>query len=246
MPDLVLISESYASQAETSVLSRRNYVEVVARKGKRGKETRPEQRLCTHLKPAIYADGIDKGRLVKVCADKTCTVHFREQREEERRQLRWKAERAAEKRKQKETLTFRHRLLAEVLKRVKPQLAGEELRLVVRFVLASVPHELACRLAKRHGLEKAKDTHDWQLAEKTRTLWKKADESELATLLFEAMLLGSVPNGGEHKENDLLALAASLYKVDSRAVLGRVRKEEKAKARQYGEKPWRSARRTAK
>jgi len=246
MPDLVLISESYASQAETPVLSRRNYVEVVRRRGKRDKQTRPDERLCTHLKPAIYADGIDKGRLVKVCADKTCTVHFREQREEERRQLRQKAERAAQKREQKESLAFRHRLLAEVLKRVKPQLASDELRLVLRFVLASLPHELACRLAKRHGLGNAQETHDWQLAEKARTLWKKADESSLTTLLLETMLLGSAANGGEHKENDLLTLTASLYKVDARAILRRFRKEEKAKMPQNGAKLRRSAKRAAK
>lgn len=69
---------------------------------------------------------------------------------------------------------------------------------------------------------------------------------ELATLLFEAMLLGSIANGGEHKENDLLALAASLYKVAARAVLSRVRQEEKAKTRQNCAKACRSMKHAAK
>jgi hypothetical protein len=46
----------------------------------------------------------------------------------------------------KETLAFRYRLLAEVLKRVKPQFGGEELRMAAQFVLRSLSHDLACRL----------------------------------------------------------------------------------------------------
>jgi hypothetical protein len=78
MPNLVLISERYTIAGETPIIPRSNYVGVVTRKAKKGKEGRPEQRLCDHLKPAIYADGMEKGRLVKVCTDRTCKVHFRE------------------------------------------------------------------------------------------------------------------------------------------------------------------------
>jgi hypothetical protein len=84
------------------------------------------------------------------------------------------------------------------------------------------------------------------LAEKERALWKKADEAELATLLLEAMLLGSVTHAGEQKENDLIALAVSLYKVDTQATLSRTWKEEKAKRREKSHKPRRSANRAAK
>ena len=175
MPNLVQISENYNTTGESPILARRNYVEVVTRKSKKGREARPEEKLCSHLTPAIHADGMDKGRLVKVCADPTCKIHFGERQQEEKQRLQWKAEKTAANQKAKQTLAFRHRLLADVLKRVKPQFGTEELRMVAQFVLRSLSHELACRLAKRHGFQNPKDAHDWQMAEKARTLYKKAD-----------------------------------------------------------------------
>jgi hypothetical protein len=189
---------------ETPILSRRNYVEVIARKAKRGKVARPEQRLCNHLVPAVHADGIDKGRLVKVCTTRSCPVHFRERQQAEKQELRWKAEKSAANRKAKQTLSFRHRLLAEILKRVKPQFGPEELRLVVRFVLQALPHELACRLGKRRGLETAKNPRYWEISEKAPALYKKKDAAELAVLLFEVMLLGSAGSTTAGKTDDLL------------------------------------------
>ena len=53
-----MISEKYNITGETPILPRRNYVEVITRKAKQGKDARPEQRVCNHLTPAIYADGI--------------------------------------------------------------------------------------------------------------------------------------------------------------------------------------------
>jgi hypothetical protein len=58
---------------------------------------------------------------------------------------------------------------------VKPQFGSEELRMVAQFVLRSLSDELACRLAKRHGVQNRKGAHDWQMAEKARTLPEKAD-----------------------------------------------------------------------
>jgi len=55
---------------DTPVLARRNYVEVVTR-NRRREDARPEQRLCDHLKPAIYADGMEKGRLIKSAPTQT-------------------------------------------------------------------------------------------------------------------------------------------------------------------------------
>src|SRR5258706_6933414 len=163
MPNLVQISENYNTTDETPLLARRNYVEVVTRKSKKGKEARPEEKLCDHLTPAIHADGMNKGHLVKVCADTTCKIHFGGREQEEKQRLQWKVEKAAANWKAKETLTFRHRLLADVLKRVKPQFGTGELRMVAQFLLRSLSHELACRLAKRHGFQNPKDAHDWQV-----------------------------------------------------------------------------------
>ena len=229
IPNLVQISENYKMTGETPILLRRNYVEVVARKSKKGKEARPEEKLCDHLTPAIHADGMDKGRLVKVCADATCKIHFGDRQQEEKQRLQWKAEKTAANRKAKETVAFRHRLLADVLKRVKPPFGTEELRMVAQFVLRSLSHELACRLAKRHGLQNPKDANDWQMAEKARTLYKKADAAALAVLIFEAMLISPAGNASASKDDDPLADAASLYRVDTKALCAAVAKAENEK-----------------
>jgi hypothetical protein len=124
-----------------------------------------------------------------------------------------------------------HRILAEVLKWVKPQFGTEELRMVAQFVLRSLSHELACRLAKRHGFQNPKDTHDWQMAEKARTLYKKADAAALAVLIFEAMLIGPAGSASVNKDDDSLADAARLHKIDGKALRTTVAKEEKTKGR---------------
>ena len=102
--------------------------------------------------------------------------------------------------------------------------------MVAQFVLRSLSHELACRLAKRHGLQNPKDAHDWQMAEKARTLYKKADAAGLAALIFEAMLIGPAGSATVNKDDDPLADAASLYKVDAKALRTAVAKAEKEKA----------------
>jgi ParB family chromosome partitioning protein len=231
VPNLVMISENYNSTGETPVLPRRSYVEVVTRKSKKGRNARPEEKLCSHLSPAIHADGMDKGRLVKVCRDTACKVHFGERQEQERQRLQCKTERKAANRKANQTLAFRHRLLADVLKRVKPQLGTEELRMVTQFVLRSLSHELVCRVAKRHGLQNPKDPHDWQTAEKARALYKKADADLLTALMFEAMLIGSAGSATENKGDDPLTEAACLYKIDTKALRSAVVKAEKEKTR---------------
>ncbi len=236
MANLVMISQNYNATGDTPILARRNYVEVVTRKPKKGKDSRPEQRLCDHLKPAIHADGMEKGRLVKVCANPDCKVHFGNRQREEEQRLQFKAEKTAANRKAKQTISFRHRLMADVLKRVKPQFGTEQMRMVACFALRSLPHELACRLAKRHGLQDPKDPRDYQMAEKARTLYKKADAGELAVLIFEAMLLGSAERTTENKEDDPLSIAASLFKIDTKAVRASVTKEEQAKAQKKAKK----------
>ena len=85
------------------------------------------------------------------------------------------------------------------------------MRMVAGFALRSLSHELACRLAKRHGLQNPKDPRDYQMAEKARTLYKKADAAGLARLIFEAILVGCVERTTESKDDDPLATAAALY-----------------------------------
>src|SRR4029077_17097327 len=121
MPNLVMISENYNTTGDTPFLGSRKYVEGVTRGGKKGRGARPNEKLCGHLTTAIHADGMDKGRLAKVCADATCKTHFGERQEQEKQRLQWKADKSEANRKTKQRLAFRHRLLGDVLKRVKPQ-----------------------------------------------------------------------------------------------------------------------------
>ena len=101
--------------------------------------------------------------------------------------------------------------------------------MVAQFVLRSLSHELVCRLAKRHGFQNPKDAHDWQMAEKARTLYKKADAAALAVLIFEAMLLGPAGSATVDKDDDPLTDAAGLYKIDAKALRTAVAKAEKEK-----------------
>ena len=161
LPGLVLISEKHSITGESGLLPRRDYVEVIARKTKKGKQVRRDERLCSHLSPAIHADGIEKGRLVKVCADQSCPVHFHQQWQQEKQQAQSKAERVAAKREAKQTLSLRHRPLAEVIKRARASFGCGELRIVACFVLRSLAHDLVCRVARRHSEGNAKEPRDW-------------------------------------------------------------------------------------
>ena len=230
MPELVLISNEFSAPDGAPILTRRNYVEVVARKGTKRGDSNPWNRSCNNIKTAIHTDGIDKGRLARVCAEPSCKVHFAEQQQAERERLAFKAQRAAETRKAKQTANFRHLLLAETLKRIKPQLNSDQLRLVARFVLATIPHEQAVRLAKRHGIEAAKNEHNWHAVEKVHNLYKTAGAAELVRMIFEAMLVGSTANGPTDKSDDLLSQAAALYEVDVKALRATIDKADKKKA----------------
>lgn len=155
---------------------------------------------------------------VAICADRSWKVHFREQQQQDKQRLQFKAEKTAANRKAKQAISFRHRLMADVLKRVKPQFGTEQLRMVACFALRSLPHELTCRLARRHGSQNPKDPRDYQMAEKARTLYKKADAAGLAVLIFEAMLLGSAERTTESKDDDPLGIAAALFEIDTKAL----------------------------
>jgi hypothetical protein len=67
------------------------------------------------------------------------------------------------------------------------------------------------------------------MTEKVRTLYKKLDAAELAVLLFKAMLLGSVGNTNPDKDDDPLTAAATLSKINVKALRTAIAKEEKTK-----------------
>jgi hypothetical protein len=99
---------------------------------------------------------------------------------------------------------------------------------LARFLLGSLSHDLACRLAKRHNLEPSKKDRTWELAEKARSLHQVAEDSEIAALLFEAALIGLAGNTSEVKD-DLLVETAKLYKVDLKTLRKETARSEKEK-----------------
>ena len=116
------------------------------------------------------------------------------------------------------------------------------MRMVACFALRSLPHELACRLAKRHGLQNPKDPRDYQMAEKARTLYRKADAAGLAVLVFEAMCFAPPKGRTENKDDDPLSIAASLQNrhegsQGQRRQRGARESAEKAKKTAGKEKP---------
>jgi hypothetical protein len=74
------------------------------------------------------------------------------------------------------------------------------------------------------------------MAEKARTLYKKANAAGLAVLIFEAMLLGSADRTTESKDDDPLSIAATLFKIDTKALRAVAAKEAKQKAQKKAEK----------
>ena len=104
-----MISNNYNSGAGHRFSHGENYVEVVHGKTRKARRLGPEEKLCSHLKPAIHADGMDKGRLVKICADPTCKIHFGNRQQEEKQRLAWIEERKSAGQKRKQTVALRHR-----------------------------------------------------------------------------------------------------------------------------------------
>ena len=74
------------------------------------------------------------------------------------------------------------------------------------------------------------------MAEKARTLYRKADAAGLAVLIFEAMLLGSAERTPESKDDDPLSIAATLFKIDTKALRAVAAKAAKQKAQKKTEK----------
>ena len=124
-PALVQISNTWNSR-DGAPLGRSRYVELELKKAKTAAASAklsPSQKPCEKMSDAIVTDGGNRGQIVKVCADPGCRVHHAKQpsaqdteraRVEERRRIE----------KEKLAVTVRHRVLAEVIKRVGPRSSG--------------------------------------------------------------------------------------------------------------------------
>jgi len=81
--NLVMISQNYNTTAIHQFSARRNYVEVVTRKPKKRRMPDQNNASVTTSSLLFMQMAMEKGRLVKVCANPDCKVHFGNRQREE-------------------------------------------------------------------------------------------------------------------------------------------------------------------
>ena len=233
-PTLVQISTAWGKPQSETILGRGGYVPIVSGSaGKNGKQVRPESVHCKSAVKAIVVDGVEKGQTVRVCADPKCNTHF--PAETQKRTKQHEAVRAQARQRneaEQKLVALRHRVLAEVLKKVSLPFKQGPLQLVVYFAVRGLAYEQRIRLAKRHRLLTGKDVPQPGDLEKTfSALLKDSDETQLVRLIVEAGLMESASLPREIEKGEPLQLAARVYGVDIATVRDGAAKARKSKSR---------------
>ncbi len=231
-PKLVQITTGYGTRGNNdSVLGRNRYValNLSAKSGKSKAPLSPHQKPCKQMSEAIVVDGTERGRVVKVCADPTCSVHFADRRTPEQT-AKERAERREELERQKLEATVRHRILAEVLKRVGSSLSRADLGFLATVLVNKLEPMRRERLARRHKLVEgtASEVTYPQVQQAIAKLLKQSDEAELCKLLVEIALLETVDHAPK-SEPDMLMEAAKRHRLDADKLRKTVEQEFAAK-----------------
>jgi ParB family chromosome partitioning protein len=232
-PKLVQITTGYGTRGNDAVLGRNRYValNLYAKNGKPKAPLSPNQKPCKNMSEAIVVDGTERGHTVKVCADPTCPVHFAdrhspkpEQMEKEREQRRKELE------KQKLETTVRHRILAEVLKRIGAPLDRADLVLVANTLLNRLEPMRRELFARRHKLIEATSQQVTypQVQQAIAKMLKQTDEAALSKLLIEVVLL-EIADHASPGDDDALTTTAKRHRVDVVKVRKAVEQEFAAK-----------------
>jgi ParB family transcriptional regulator, chromosome partitioning protein len=231
-PKLVQISTNHVSRTDGPVLSRSRYVALhLAKNGKSKQPLSPYQKPCKHMAEAIVVDGAERGHTVKVCAEPSCGVHFADRRASDPAQVaKEREQRRKEIEKRKLEITVRHRILAEVLKKVGTPLDRADLVLVASAMLDKTEPLRREMLAQRHKMVEGTGNEVTfpQVQKGLQRLLRQMDESGLSKLIVEVVLLGSV-EGGSSDETDVLAVTAKRHRVDAVKVRTAVEAEFAAK-----------------
>ncbi|HWR15508.1 MAG TPA: hypothetical protein VN577_11815 [Terriglobales bacterium] len=154
-PKLVQIATSYGTNGNNNVLTRNHYValNLSAAKRKAQAPLSPYQKPCKQMSEAIVVDGCARGQIVKVCADTNCSIHFADRRAPDPEQMaKERARRRKELEKMRLEITIRHRMLAEVLKRIGSPLDRADLALVASALFNKLEPLRRELLARRHKL----------------------------------------------------------------------------------------------
>jgi len=218
-PKLVQITTAHVSHGDGAVLPRNRYVALqLANPAKSKQSLSPYQKPCKHMAEAIVVDGAERGHTVKVCAEPSCAVHFADrgnkapnpaQLAKEREQRRKEIE------KRKLEITVRHRLLAEVLRKVGTPLDRADLALIANAMLEKTEPLRREALARRHKMVdgSASEVTYPEVQKGLARLLRQLDESSLSKLIVEIVLLVSVESVSQ-EETDILAATAKRHRVD--------------------------------
>jgi ParB family chromosome partitioning protein len=232
-PKLVQITTAYEIRGNDTVLGRNRYValNLSANNGKSKVPLSPYQKPCKHMSEAIVVDGSERGHIAKICADPACSIHFADRHTPTPEQLaKEREQRRKELEKQRLEVTARHRLLAEILKRIGAPLGRADLALVASAILSKLEPMRKEVLVRRHKLiEKTTDKITYpQVQQAITKLLRQADEVALSKLLIEVILL-DVLDQTSPGDADVLTATAKRLRVDVVKVHKAVEEEFAAK-----------------
>jgi len=239
-PKLVQISTEFGKPAEGQVLGRGHYI-ALNLAGKNGKQKQPlsaSQKPCKSMGEAIVVEGSERGRTVKVCSDPNCAVHFADKQGPSPEQIAKEREkRRKELERSKAEAMFRHRVLAEIIKRVGTPLGRGDLDLVAAALVNRAEPMKRELLARRHKLLEgsSRDITHQQTQQAIAKLLKQADEAAICKLLVEVVLLDNVDTIG-HGQTDVLLSVAKRHRVDTEAVRNAVVQKGAAKRAKENDK----------
>jgi ParB family chromosome partitioning protein len=232
-PKLVQISTAYGGRVEGSVLPRSRYIVLRLAKSKGKQPQSPNEKPCKHMADAIVVEGLERGHTAKVCTEPSCTVHFpgRNNKATNEAQLaREREQRRKELEKRKLESTVRHRILAEVLRKVGAPLDRADLALILNAILEKTEPLRQETLARRHKMVEGSSSEVTypQVQKGLQRLVRQLDESGLSKLIVEMVLLGSVELASQD-ETDALTTTAKRHRVDVVKVRTAVEAEISAK-----------------
>lgn len=242
-PNLVQISTAYGTQKEGgAVLPRNKYTTIRSDKPKSKDEAqRPEFKVCKFTTEAIIAEGSEVGTIHKVCANPACPVHHPKHstvREDEK----WRAEREKQRRQEAIANATGLRVLSAIAGAIPVRLMKRDLLFIVSKLVGTLDPTRVEMLARQHGIRQKRDDGGIQ---KTLTAFlRRADEGTLSRLLVETTILIA---SARSNVNDVLKEAAAAYKVDTDAILAKVRQEfaAKEKAKNAASSPQKSPEKAA-
>jgi ParB family transcriptional regulator, chromosome partitioning protein len=233
-PKLVQISTAYGKPAESSpVVPRNRYVEIRQDKPqKKEQQNWPEYKSCKYTTEAIVADGSEKGKLRKVCANPDCPVHH--PRKQQRRTNADAATRATEEKQRREEAianTIGIRTLAAIAAAVPVRLMKRDLLFITERLAALVDERRLEIVARQRGIKREKDSDS--ITKLFTAYLRRAEEGVLGSVLVELTILLTA---ARQQTAQVLQDAAALYKVDTAAITAKVKQEFAAKDKAKAEK----------